>query len=129
VAPGESQQLHVDVALEADADAEELDKETALLRRELLELDVDAVERQSEGPPPPGTRAVEIAVLGSLLVALGREAIPAVVRTIEGWVARRPDRSVKLELGGDSIELSSVSTEDQQRLLQAFLDRQSTDQP
>jgi hypothetical protein len=123
VVPGELQQLRVDVGLEADADAEELDEETVRLRNELLELDVEAVERRSEGPPPPGTRAIEVAVLGSLLVALGREAIPAVVRTIESWVGRRRDRSVKLELGGDSIELSSVSTEEQQRLLRAFLAR------
>jgi hypothetical protein len=113
----------VDVGLEADADAEELDEETVRLRSELLELDVEAVERQSGGPPPPGAKAVDVAVLGSLLVALGRDAIPAVVRTIESWVSRRPDRSVKMELGGDSIELRSVSTEEQERLLGAFLER------
>lgn len=55
--------LRVDIGVDADADARELDGETLELRRELLELDVDAVERPTTGPPPPGTRAVEAALL------------------------------------------------------------------
>jgi hypothetical protein len=119
----------VDVGLEADADAEELDEETLRLRRELLELDVEAVERQSGGPPPPGAKAVDVAVLGSLLVALGRDAIPALVRTIESWVGRRPERSVKVELGGDSIVLTGASDEERERLLRAFLERHADTSP
>jgi hypothetical protein len=43
-----------------DADPEELADLTARLRDELLDLDVEAVERPRGESPPPGTRAVEL---------------------------------------------------------------------
>ena len=119
-------QLQVEVGLDADADAVELDEETVRLRDELLELDVDAVERPAGGPPPPATRAVEAALLGTLLVEAGREVIGAVVRTIAGWAAQRRARNVKLTLGGDSLELSDISDESQRQLLEAFLVRHAS---
>jgi hypothetical protein len=125
--PGQLQ-LRVEVGLEADADAQDLDDEAAQLRRELLELDVD-VERPTEGPAPPGTKAVEVAILGTLLVGLSREAIAAVVRTIESWASRRPDRSVRLEIGGDSIVVPAASDADKQRLVQVFVDNHGAEAP
>jgi hypothetical protein len=67
-------QLQVEIGLEPDADAAELDEETLELRQELLELDVNAVERPAAGPPPEGARAIELALLGTLLVTAGQEA-------------------------------------------------------
>jgi hypothetical protein len=118
--------LEISVALEPDADAAELDQATAQLREELLALDVDAVERPPGEPPPPGTRAVEAALLGTLLVGLGRETIAAVVRTIEAWVARRSSRTVKVTLGEDSIELDNVSEADRRRLIESFVARHAS---
>ncbi len=37
--------LRIDVGVDPDADAEELDEATIQLRRELLELDIDDVKR------------------------------------------------------------------------------------
>jgi hypothetical protein len=116
-------ELRVDVGVEADADAAELDEATTQLREELLELDVDAVDRPAGDPPPPGARAAEAMVLGTLLVGLGRETIGAVVRTIEAWIARRSSRTVKVTIGGDSIELSNISDDDQHRLIESFVAR------
>jgi hypothetical protein len=115
--------LRLDVGLGEEADAAELDDETAQLRDELLELDVSRVERPTAGPAPEGARAAEVAVLGTLLVEVGRGVIGGVVRAIEAWVVRRRTRSVKLTLDGDSIELSNVSDADQRRMLEVFLVR------
>jgi hypothetical protein len=115
----ESVRLRVDVGLGLAADPVELDDETMRLREELLQLDVDAVERPRAGPAPEGTRAGEAAVLGTLVVAVGRELIGSVIRSIEAWFTR----SVKLTLDGDCIELSKVSDADQLQLLEAFLAR------
>jgi len=117
--------LRVDIGLDPDADATELDQETLQLREELLELNVDAVNRPSAGPPPQGTRAVEAAVLGTLLVELGRAVLGPAVQAIAGWVARRGTRSVKVTLDGDTIELSNASQEDQREILKTFLARHS----
>jgi Effector Associated Constant Component 1 len=119
----ESVRLRVDVGLGLAADPVELDDETMRLREELLQLDVDAVERPRAGPAPEGTRAGEAAVLGTLVVAVGRELIGSVIRSIEAWFTRSHSHSVKLTLDGDCIELSKVSDADQLQLLEAFLAR------
>jgi hypothetical protein len=87
---------------------------------------VDAVERLRGEAPLPGTRAVEATLLGALVVDLGHEALAAVMRTIQSWIAWRLDRSVKVTLRGDSIELSNVSDEDQRRLIDSFVARHAS---
>ena len=62
--------LGIHVAVGPDADAEEVAEATLQLRRELLDLDVEAVELPRAGKAPPGTRAVELAALGALLVTI-----------------------------------------------------------
>ena len=115
--------LQVNVGLDADADAGELYDATSQLQQELLQLDVDSVDRPPGPPPPPGTRAVEVAELASLLVTLGGSVIGPVAQVIAGWVSRGSSRSVKLEIGGDSIEVTGLSSEKQDRLIESFLAR------
>jgi hypothetical protein len=121
--------LRLEIGLEPDADAAELDDAASQLRRELLELDVEAVERPPGEPPPPGTRAVEVALLGTLVVGAGRTAIAAVVHTIQAWVARTTSRTVKLTLDGDSIEVTNASDDDQRRLIETFVARHASSSP
>lgn len=116
-------ELRVDLRLEPDADAVELDDATLSLQEELLELDVDAVDRPASGPPPDGAKAVEATILGTLLVTTGKEVIAAVVRTIQGWVGRGKSRGVKLQLGEDSIEITDPTADEQRHLIEAFLAR------
>jgi hypothetical protein len=82
---------------------------------------VQAVNRPSGDPPLPGARAVKIPEIATLLVTLGGDVIGAVAATVAGWIGRGGSRSVKLEIGGDSIEASGVSGENQARLIEAFL--------
>lgn len=121
--------LRLDIVLEPDADDAELELAAAQLRQELLELDVDAVERPPGDPAPPGARGIEVGVLGALLVEAGRGAVGAVVQTIHGWVARRSSRTVKITLDGDSIELTNASEEEQRRLIESFLARHAAGAP
>lgn len=120
---GVKSRIDVDVGVEHDADAAELDEATLALRRELLELDVEDVERPADGPPPPGTSAVGAALVGTLVVTAAGELVSVVFRTVAGWIGRRPNRSVKLEIDRDSIEVTDPSAEDEQRLIEAFLAR------
>jgi hypothetical protein len=110
--------IQLDLALDG-ADAEELDAATRDLARELSELDVEISRPASEAPP--GTRAIEVAALGSLVMKLGSGAVAPVARVLQGWLARRSGRTIKLTLGADSIEISGGSAAYQQQLIETFL--------
>jgi hypothetical protein len=109
----------------ADSDAEELAHLTDKLRRNLLQLDVDAVEHSAAGEPPAGAKAVDLMLIGTLVVTLGRSAskLASVVRTVQDWVGTRPARTVKLQLDGDTIEITDASSRDQQRLIDTWIER------
>jgi hypothetical protein len=116
------------VELDAEgADDQELDEMTTRLRRQLLDLDVDRVERPSAGPAPPGTRAVEIAAVGALLVSMyqSSKVLSSVTGALRSFAARGQARRVKITLDGDSIELTGAADEAQQRLIDLWLERHS----
>jgi hypothetical protein len=121
------EKLDVQVDLGTGSEAEEVAEATLQLRRELLELEVEAVELARAGEPPPGTRAVDFIALGSLVVTVANSGLlNAVVAAVGSWVGARPQRSIKLELGGDVLELSGVSSEEQRRLTDAWLRRHAS---
>jgi hypothetical protein len=119
--------LGIQVTVGSD-DEEEVAKATLQLRRELLDLEVEAVELPSAGEPPPGTRAVELAAIGALLVTIGQSQLLAnVVGAVRSWLAGSPQRrSIKLELDGDVLELTGVSSKEQQRLTDEWLRRHAS---
>jgi hypothetical protein len=118
-------QIALNLGLGTDADAVEIDEATARVRRELLALDVDRVDGVSAGEAPSGTRAAEILALGGLVVTLARNGniIASVVRGLQSWAARDRNRSVKLELDGDTLEVTGISSAEQEGLITAWLAR------
>ena len=114
----------ISVAVGPDADPEEVAEATLQLRRELLELDVESVEIPRTGEPPPGSRAVDLAALGTLVVTVTQsQLLASVVAAARSWLAGAQKRSIKLELGGDVLELSGVSSAEQRRLTDEWLRR------
>jgi hypothetical protein len=111
---------------EEGADAERLAVLAGYLRAELLQLDVGDVTAKV-GEPPPGARAAGTSVVGALLVALGQsaEGLQSVVSVIRHWLDRSGGsrRTVRLELGGDVLELSQASAGDQARLIELFVSK------
>jgi hypothetical protein len=116
---------------EEGADAERLAVLTGYLRAELLRLDVEDVSALRAGEPPPGARVFSVAAVGALLIALGQsaEALRSVVSVIRDWLRRGEGkgRAVRLELGGDVLELSQASTADQERLIELFVRKYATE--
>jgi len=116
--------LGIQVTGGPDADAEEVAEATLHLRRELLDLDVGPVEVPRASEAPPGTRAVELAALGALVVSMAKpELLAAVVRAVRSFLSRSQHRSIKLVLDGDALELSGVSSDEQRRLTDEWLRR------
>lgn len=114
---------------EDGADAQRLASLAGFLRQELLQLDVENVSTLRTGHAPPGAKAVDAAAVGGLLVNLGShvESIGAVVAAVRSWLKRTQGvhRTVRLEVGGEFLELSEVSAAEQERLIDLFVRRHS----
>ena len=117
---------------EEGADAERLDVLTGYLRSELLQLEVDDVSALPAGEPPPGARVFGVATAGALLIALGQsaEGLRSVISVIRDWLRRGEGtgRGVRLELGGDVLELKQASAADQERLIELFVRRYTAEE-
>jgi hypothetical protein len=115
--------LHVDAG--DDADAEEVSELTAKLRRQLLELDVASVDRPVEGEAPEGTRGIDVLALGTLIIQLAKSsgALKSVVTTVQRWLSGHQQRTVKLEVDGDTLVVTGVSSGDQARLITSWIER------
>jgi hypothetical protein len=116
---------------EDGADTERLDRLTGQVRDEIRQLDVDDVGAlKASTAPPAGARAVDVETVGALMVMLGNsaEGLKGVVGVVKGWLGRGDGtrRTVRLELGGDVLELSEASERDQQRLIDLFVTRHGT---
>jgi hypothetical protein len=116
--------LTVRIEAEDEADAQELDELTARLRQQLLEVDVRAVE-PIRTASPPGTRAVEAMVLGSLLVTLVRspELLKGIVGVIQNWLGGNRARTVEVQIAGDLLKVGGLSATEQQRLIDLFVEK------
>ena len=116
---------------EEDADAERLAVLTGYLRAELLRLDVvEEVSALPAGEPPPGARVFGVVTVGALMIAVGQsfEGLRSVVSVIRDWLSRGEGtgRAVRLELGGDTLDLSQASAADQERLIELFIRKHAT---
>jgi len=118
-------ELMVEVEATADADAEELVQLTDRLRDELLGLDVDAVYQASGGEVPDSWKGVGLLAAGGLVVrfVLRQDLLQSIIDGIRSWLGRQHARSIKLTLDGDSLELTGVSSAEQDRLVELWVMR------
>jgi hypothetical protein len=125
--PGSRSDLELSLQLDADLDSEEVERLTSSLRSELLALDVDDVARPSAGPAPAGAKAVDALALGALVVRLAarRELLAGVVGAVRTFLGARGGRTVKLAIDGDVLEVTGVSSSQQDRLIEAWVERQA----
>jgi hypothetical protein len=115
----------LDIQADSDADAEELSDLASRLREELLELDVGSVESATAGPAPDDAKGLALLAFGGLVVkfVLRQDVLETVVAGVRSWVGRQRVRSVKLTLDGDTVEITGVSTADEERLVDLWIAR------
>ena len=89
------------------------------------QLGVEDAATIRPGKPGQANRAINVAAVMGLLVTLGRFAagVRHVIPAIRAWLTRGNSRSVEITLGGDALELTHVSSADQQRVIEAWLSR------
>lgn len=117
-------ELRVEV-FEPAVDDEGVDRVAQNLREELLQLDVSSVRAATAGPAPEGSKAVSLAAIGALIVVVkgSAEALDAVVSTVRAWLKRSPapERTLRLTLNGQTLELTAATEEQQQALVDRFV--------
>lgn len=118
-------QLELRIDLGTGFDLVELAESTDQLRRELLELDVLAVELATGWGVPAGSKGVDVQAVGGLIVGLtgSGKLLHKVIDTVLVWVTRGGQRSVRLELDGDLLEVTGVSAHQQRELISMWIDR------
>ncbi len=124
-----STELQIEI-VDPTADDQELDKLSDSLRQELLELDVDSVSRPAGGQAPDGSKGLDLAAVGALLVALKSsvEVATQVVSAVRSWMRRTkaPTQTLKLTMNGQTLELSAATQDQQQQLVDAFVSAAAT---
>lgn len=113
--------LALQVCPAPEDDAAELAELAGWLRGELLDLDVQGVDRLPGGAVPPGTKGVAD-VAGWLWVQLGPEGLRVVLAKVADWVTRN-DRAVEVSYGGDTLKLSRATRDQQDRIIDGWLVR------
>ena len=118
-------QLEINLRVDEDVSPLEMEELTAAIRRELLLLDVQSVDRVSGGPAPEGAKGIELAALGALIVNVSRATpvLGQVIDVIQAWSARSPNRTVKLTLEGDTLELGGMSESQQRQVVKDWMAR------
>jgi len=117
-------QLMVTLDAEPETDSEDLERLTRQLREELSELDVQA-DLMTGGPAPVNTRAGDIITWGTLLLTLAASggAITTLIGVLQAWLTRQERRGVTLEMDGDKLQVTGITSAEQQRLIDAWLRR------
>jgi len=120
--------LRVDLT-EPGSDDERLEELSLRLAQELRELDVDAVAAAGDGEAPEGSRSALAAVAGALVVSMRPTTAQlfSVVAAIRDWLRRSPvQRTVKVTIEGDTLELTGASDELQRRVVEDWIAKHAT---
>jgi|CXWL01.1.fsa_nt_gi hypothetical protein len=116
--------LHLTFETLADDDAERVAELGRALREAVLSADVESADF-AESPAPPNTRSgIELDWTTLLVAVVSSGALTAAVTAVQAWVMRNQGRGVKLKLGGDELELTGLSRDQQDKAIKAWLDRQ-----
>jgi hypothetical protein len=83
-----------------NGDAEELDRITRQLRRELLDLDVESVKfvESDASETARGSKAIDPVVLGALVVAVGPTLLTKFLEFLHAWAMRREGCTIKIKI-------------------------------
>jgi len=105
-----------------DADDEDRAELARRLRKDLLELDVEAVEPVRSRDLPVGAKG-DAVTIGALAVTLAPAALTALTNMLQSWLSRRERASVTLESRGEKIVVTGNPSKEQQRMIDAFVRR------
>ena len=110
-----------------DLDLGELEQLTRKLQQELLELDIESAEFATTGEELTGTKAGKRIKWGTIIVALlaADGVATKLVDLSQAWLTYNQQQSIILEIDGDKLEVKGISSEEQQKLIDMWIERHS----
>jgi hypothetical protein len=120
------QQLLISVIGDPHVDDAELERLSRWLRAELLELEVESVAPIEEAVIEERTKSGDMQTWSTLALTFAASGgvLTTIINALRDWIVRQPTLpSIKVSIGGDSIELEGVSAEERQELIRAFIAR------
>lgn len=120
-----STELEVEITVGADCEEEELAELTRRLRAELLGLDVESIALVRADDGVAGAKSVDSVVAGALVVhsSIGVASLGAFTACVRGWLRRQRARSVRIRIGEDVLEVTGMSSAEQDRVTAAWIAR------
>ena len=109
-----------------ETDPEDLEEEfTKSLRLEILSLDVDAVGLLNAVESPNKTKVGDPISWGVIIVTLLATGgvITTLINAIQAWLTQNERRSITLEINGDKLQITGISSAEQKRLMDSWIDR------
>jgi hypothetical protein len=121
-------QVRVAFLLDEGTDLHELDELGRRLRRSVSGLDVGEVS-SVEAEAPEGARAGGVAAAGMFVVSLvkGAGGLGAIVAGARALLSRNSGRTIELSIDGDTIKVTAPSSEAQERLIDAWIQRHAAE--
>jgi len=92
-----SAELLIELSVDG-GDANELDELTRQLRDQVTELNIHSVESVSARETPSGTKSVDPAVIGQMVVTLAPTIVPPLFELLKSWIERKPSTPVKIRV-------------------------------
>jgi hypothetical protein len=111
---------------ESGADEARTDLLHRQLRAQLVEEPVLEVTELQPADVPNGARGVDAASVSTLAIAiLGSGGLSALIASVRDWLGRghAAPRTVRLEISGETLELTGATTGEQERLVDLFVAR------
>ena len=122
--------LLITINKDKDDTSDDIAQLSQQLRNELLGFKVESIEHQRNQNMAQGTKAVETISWETLIVTLAASGgiITTIINFILAWVKRNEGRSVTLELNGNKLEVTGLSSNEQKVLIETWLKRTSKTQ-
>jgi hypothetical protein len=120
---------------EPSADQASLDEALQSLAQELEYVPGVQLEPDDSGVPPEGSRGLDAASVQAILVSVPAviAAVQSLLSVLRSWQRRRrgagtSSGALKIQLGGDTLELAAADEETTARLVEAWLAAHSTNE-
>ena len=121
-------QVTINVGVGPDADRQDLDRLTRLLKKEIEDgvIGVQRVEFKKEDDVARGAKPAMAVVLGSLVADVLPAALEKMVDLLKWWSGRNGGCTVVLKYGKDELRLTGVTKDQEDRLIQEWVARHGT---